>query len=643
MTGALEGPAASEHAAASRVRAAGSFGPPALVGAAALVVGGALLRGGGSRPGPLFWIGSAAVLAAAVAATAVLAGALPRPALGRAGAALVGSMAAVAAWAGITVVWSIQPDRSWDSFNRAAAYVAVLVLGVLVGAAVRRAPRIAASLLAVLFALTIAAALLTVVVPSLGPDVERSARLRDPVEYWNALALVAAMALPVWLWLRRPLGAVACFATVVALVLTTSRGGFLVAVVAVAVWLAAVRPRREAAWLLLVSVPPGLAVGGWALTTAVAEAGSEGDTRAGALLGAVLAVVGAGVFALARRPAPSWALRGAGVLAAAGLVAAIAFAAPRLNDAWNEFRNPPAVQLTNDPSRLGDLSSNHRWTWWTQAWTIFREHPVGGTGAGTYALARQPIRKDTLGPIDPHDLGLKALSDTGIVGFLLLLGAAVAAAAVAAGAIRRTRGDERAAVAALAAGGAAWLAHSLVDMPWEYAAATMPALFGLGVLVTAGRPGRLRAPSSWSVAAVPLAIGVALLGSLAFPWLADRRLDSSLDALERSDPVAAIEAARDAHTLDPLSVEPLVLEGTAFEVMRRLDQAQAAYERAVRLQPQNAEVWYQLGRFFFESRCNLPRALVYADRSWHLDPLSQDTGRLLEAVRAAIAEGGCPR
>jgi tetratricopeptide (TPR) repeat protein len=428
---------------------------------------------------------------------------------------------------------------------------------------------------------------------------------------------------------------------VVALVLTTSRGGFLVAVVAVAVWLAAVRPRREAAWLLLVAVPPGLAVGGWALTTAVAEAGPEGDARAGVLLGIVLVAVGGGVLALARRPAPPWALRGVAAFAAAGLLAALALAAPRLDDAWDDFRNPPAVQVTNDPSRLGTLSSNHRWTWWTQAWTIFREHPLGGTGAGTYALARQPIRKDTLGPIDPHNLGLKALSETGIVGFLLVLGAAAAAAAVALGAIRRTRGDERAAVAALVAGGAAWLAHSLVDMPWEYAAATLPALFGVGVLVTAGRPGRVRARLAWSVAAIPLAVAVALVGSLAFPWLADRRLESSLDALEHSDPAAALAAARDARSLDPLSVEPLDLEATALEVMGRLDEAQATYERAVRLQPQNAEVWYQLGRFHFESRCNLPRALAYADRSWHLDPFSQDTGRLLEAVRAAIAEGGC--
>jgi Tfp pilus assembly protein PilF len=168
-------------------------------------------------------------------------------------------------------------------------------------------------------------------------------------------------------------------------------------------------------------------------------------------------------------------------------------------------------------------------------------------------------------------------------------------------------------------------------------------LFGLGVLVTAGRPGRVRAPFSWSAAAVPLALGVALVGSLAFPWLAERRLESSLDALERGDPAAALEAAHDARALDPLSIEPLDLQGTALEVMGRTDAAQAAYERAARLQPENAEVWYELGRFHYESRCDPRTALLYLDRSWHLDPLSRDTDALLDTVRAAIAaKAGCP-
>jgi O-antigen ligase len=339
---------------------------------------------------------------------------------------------------------------------------------------------------------------------------------------------------------------------------------------------------------------------------------------------------------VARRPAPAWAPRAAGWLALAGLVVAVAVAAPRLGEAWDEFRNPPAEQVTNEPGRLTELSSNHRWTWWTQAWQIFREDPLAGSGAGTYELARRPIRRDTLGPIDPHNLGLKALSDMGAVGFLVLLGTAAAGVAVAVGAIRRTSGEERAAAAALAAGAAAWLAQALLDMPWEYAAATVPMLFGLGVLATAGRPRAARAGSGRSAAAFPLALAIALVGSLSFPWLAQRRLETSLGALSSADFGAALAAAQDAGALNPVAVAPLELEGTALELMERPAEARTVYVRAVRLQPRNSETWYELGRFEYEQG-ELARALLYLDRAWGLDPLSPDTGPLLDRVRADIA------
>jgi hypothetical protein len=385
-----------------------------------------------------------------------------------------------------------------------------------------------------------------------------------------------------------------------------------------------------------VALPPGVGVGAWALTTAVAEAGSAGDTRAGLLLGLVLAVVGAGVFALARRPAPAWSGRAVAAAAALGVVASVALAAPRLGDAWDEFRNPPAVQVTNEPGRLTDVSSNHRWTWWTQAWTIFREHPFGGTGAGTYELARRPLREDTLGPLDPHDLGLKALSDTGIVGFLLVLGAVAAAAWVAARALRRAAGEERTAAAALVAGASAWLAHSLIDMPWEYAAVTVPVTFALGVLATTGRKAA-EAPVRPRAALLPGLAALALVASFAFPWLAERRLDTALDSLIAGDFRTAVAAAQDARGLNPLAVAPLHLEATALELSGRLEEAARAYEEAVRLQPENPQTWYELARFELEGRCDLVRAKEYVDRSYALDSWPPDTGALANRIR----QGDC--
>ena len=96
----------------------------------------ALFFGGGDSSTRLVWVGAAAVLLAAVAAAAVFDGRVERPRVGRVGAACAGCFAALVVWQGISIVWSVQPDRSWDYVNRGLVYVAFLALGVFVGALV---------------------------------------------------------------------------------------------------------------------------------------------------------------------------------------------------------------------------------------------------------------------------------------------------------------------------------------------------------------------------------------------------------------------------------------------------------------------------------------------------------------------------
>ena len=114
----------------------------------------------------------------------------------------LGLFAAFVLWNGLTIVWSIAPDRSWAYLNRGLAYLALTVLGLYAGALVRRRPvATTAGLLAVLFLGVLGWALLSKVFPGLFPDGARVARLRNPIGYWNALALIAALALPLGLWL----------------------------------------------------------------------------------------------------------------------------------------------------------------------------------------------------------------------------------------------------------------------------------------------------------------------------------------------------------------------------------------------------------------------------------------------------------
>ena len=112
-------------------------------------------------------------------------------------------------------------------------------------------------------------------IPSLFEDGGRAARLRDPIGYWNALALAADALLVLCLWLvttrslARPvrLGAAALgFAAVVAVLLAVSRAGLLAAVAGVALWLALDDRRLERGLAALAVVLPAFVVAAWAFT-----------------------------------------------------------------------------------------------------------------------------------------------------------------------------------------------------------------------------------------------------------------------------------------------------------------------------------------------------------------------------------------
>src|ERR671923_2866603 len=93
------------------------------------------------------------------------------------------------------------PDRSGAYTNRGLAYLGFACLGLFVGAFLPRGPRAVATAFAVFLAGVLGWALLGKVVPSLFPDGGRLARLRSPIGYWNALALLADCAVASGLWL----------------------------------------------------------------------------------------------------------------------------------------------------------------------------------------------------------------------------------------------------------------------------------------------------------------------------------------------------------------------------------------------------------------------------------------------------------
>src|SRR6266568_666284 len=264
--------------------------------AAAAPVFTALFFSDGSSQSRLFWIGAAAVVIAAVGW-----GARP-PSLPAAAVAFFAALALFVLWQGASIAWSIEPSRSWDYANRGLVYLAFAAAGALLGGvAVRRLTYAAAALLAALFVWALAAK----VIPGLYSDYGRLARLRYPLGYWNELALLAAASVPIGLWLLRRVrvaGALLLYAALVVVVLTYSRVGIVLAVLAALAFLALDERRLET-------------IGPWALAWIVGAAD-------GLLFGAAL-VVGAAVVWLGLRYVVTRAVSRNAVRAVAALLAAV--------------------------------------------------------------------------------------------------------------------------------------------------------------------------------------------------------------------------------------------------------------------------------------------------------------------------------
>jgi hypothetical protein len=592
----------------------------------------------------LFWIGVPAVLVAAVG------WASRPPRLPLWGSVFFCALATFVVWQGASIAWSIQPSRSWDYTNRGLVYFAFAAVGALVASApLRRFATVACALLGALFVWALAAK----VFPGIYPDYERLARLRYPVEYWNELALLAAASVPLGLWAVGPRhdrqarlgGALLLFAALVVTVLTYSRVGIVLAVVAALGWLWLDRDRLDALGPLAVAWIVGAVVAGVALLLpGISSDGQSHHVRFqdGLVFGAVL-VVGAAVVAVASRFVLSRAVdrrvaRAAAVALVVLVVAALAAAVVRaggpadfVSARWHEFSNKVSAQVSQDPNRIVSGSSSNRWRWWTEAWNAFTDKPLQGTGAGTFELIDRVERNSPLATTEPHSVPLQFLSETGIVGFLLYV---VVAAAAVLGILRR----ERTRVwLALSLGAALCFVHSWVDVDWDFVAVQGPLFLTVGALVSG--PATSIPARRWLVSAAVAVCALAALYSVTSPWLSANRVAAAYDALERNQLGQGRTDARSAHAFNPLSIDALFVQALVEPDAKALQ----LYRRARDLEPTNPETWYQLGAF--ELLIDRPRD-AYRDlnHSYTLDSYGPASlkGGPLDQARCKIDPATCP-
>ncbi|MBA2297606.1 MAG: O-antigen ligase family protein, partial [Actinobacteria bacterium] len=408
--------------------------------------------------GEAFWVGVAVLLAASAVLALGLAGRVP---LSFAGRPFVAALLGLATWSGVSIAWSVAPDRSWDDLNRGLIYVAFAVLGVAAGSAGPRACRLVALVLASALGAAVLWALAGKAIPALFPDGGRAARLRDPIGYWNALALAANALLVLALWLAsrpgrrttRLVGAALGYAAVVAALLAVSRTGLVGAIVGIALWLFLSEDRVGRSLLALAAVVPGVLVSSWAFTrpALVADGQAHADRVADGAWFGLLLLTGGVVAALAAAGLLKLRLTARGRLRVGQLLALGAAAAVLLAGAAVALVADPATggESVQSPGRLGDASLNNRWTWWGEAWQLFADRPLQGSGAGSFEVAHRRLQDSYIPAAEPHAVPLQFLAGTGILGFALFVAVVAAAAAAASGALRRTAGEEHAAAAAL--------------------------------------------------------------------------------------------------------------------------------------------------------------------------------------------------
>ena len=618
-----------------------------LLGAGGTLAAVSALFSYGSSSGRLVWIGVAALSVATAVAVGALAG-LPRPAFSREAVVALGFFAAFVAWNGLSVIWSIEGDRSWAYFNRGLVFLALAVIGLWLGPYVREWAYVLAGALA----LPLGWALLGKAIPALGSS-GRIARLSSPIGYWNALGLLFAMAVPLALWLAarrehahwlRATGVVYLYALVVGLLLTYSRGGVLAAGLAIVLWLVLGSPRVESAAALLLGGGAGLGVAAWAFS----RPGLSSDAQPHSLRvhdGAwfavifVLAALAVGAFAylgsLAEERRPLTDARRAlvgrialGVLVAGVAAGVVVLAVEAKPQGW--FRDftaqPTNPTLQAGPQHLVNVSSSSRWLWWQEAWHAWEAQPWRGTGAGSFELTHRLLRKNSIVVTEPHNVPLQFLSETGVIGLFL---AFVSIAAAAVGVARRVRGRDPA-VVALAVLAAAYVLHSLVDFDWDFVAVTAPFLLSVGALL-GGPVVRDEPRIAWSPLPAVVAVAVAL--SLLTPWFAQRSTDAASAALADGRPRVAYRDARDARSLNPLALDPLLAQAEALSQLGDSQGARQLYIDAVELQSLNWRPWFELGSFEVGQQ-DFGRAIPALERAVELDPLNPLTTTALANAKS---------
>ncbi|HEY1370723.1 MAG TPA: O-antigen ligase family protein [Gaiellaceae bacterium] len=607
---------------------------------AAAIVGAVAAAGGGYFPDVRAWTALAAlwfVLLAFVFRTEVTV-AVP-------GLLLAGGLALFTGWSALSLLWTRSATLTVLDVEKLLVYLGVVVAALLV---VRRrtAPQLLAGVL-VGITLVSAYALATRVFPERLGDFDPLAgyRLTTPVGYWNALGIfsgigvllafgLAARAERPW---RRALAAAALPLLMATFFFTFSRGAWVALVVGL-VASVALDPRRLQllASLVVVGLWPALAVlladRSDALTTtnsAIADASHEGH-RLVVWIVVLSVAAAAAAFALGlveqRVQVPPVARLAFAVVLALAVVACVGVvwaqwgSPPSLaRKAYDSFIAPRKATGPRLSDRLLDLSANGRIELWRVSWHDATNHPLAGTGAGTYEQSWAAQRRVVRQALDTHSLYLQTLGELGVIGLALLLVALVPP--LVAGVRAR-----RSPLVPIAFGAyVAFLVHGGVDWDWQLTGVGAAGLLCAVALVASEPAGRreVRLAMPGRIAAATVALALAAFAFTAV--MANVPVDSAQSAAVQGNWSASAADASKAKRWEPWSSDPWRLLGEAQLAQAQIAAARRSFRTAVAKDPHDWELWVDLG--IASTGAERREALATAVRLNPRDPTVRDLAR----------------
>lgn len=597
-----------------------------------------------------------------------------------------------------SVLWSIVPELTYVEAGRTFGYVAVFGAAV---AGARLAPRAAPRLLVGLLVgavVPVTYGLASRVWPAALAQNEVSNRLGQPFDYWNAVGCAAAMAVPICLWLgsrrvgnplMRVLAYPAMGVSVLAILLTQSRGAAAAAAVGAVAWFVLVPLRLRSLPVLLVPVGAAAAVGAWALSKdpfskslqpMAAKEAVAGDFGALVLLMIVLLLlVGAAVNTGVERRAPSARMRRRVGIAAVALACllplaaftSVAFSERGIGDRIHELTSETKVAPQEGGGRVFAASSS-RGKYWREAFRVFNDRPLEGVGAGAFEKARLRHRTDASVTQHAHGFIPQTMADLGMLGlvvttllFLAWVLSALSATALVPRRLMRREGDatplprrdwdpERVALVTLALVPLVFGIQSLLDWTWFIQGNAVMALIPAGYLAGRGPLGEgangpaaaeASEPRRWRPAGGRIVAALAALATAALvawavwqPEASDRATNQALALLDEKKFDQALAKTDDAEKLNPLTPDPLLVRASIDTAANRENDAQQNLERAVLLFPGDPQTWYRLAAFQLGTLDAPEQAADTIRGALYLNPQSQASRQLFLDSRARQRE-----